>query len=160
MPPVARTALAASALLVLAACAAPEDRLAEPVTADAPAAAVAVPQERFAEALREAYGAMMQFEERAGSAEDAAFFADRLTAARSATLPAPLEAPTPELERARAALDRAMALRDRRPAQVATAQAAYDCWANDTAAGRTPTPVDCRQLLIDTLRDLSATAGG
>lgn len=110
----------------------------------------------FAEALQEAYGAMAAYEARAGEAEDAAFFQEKMTQAGTGAVPDPDPAPTPELERARAALMIELQDRSSLPGRTATAQAAYDCWARDAGRGSTPAPVDCQALFTDTMRDIRA----
>lgn len=109
-----------------------------------------------ARALQEAYGAMAAQEARAGSAEDVAFFQDRMAAAGSGVAPAPLAPSNADVAEARRALLRALERSAELPGKAATAQAAYDCWARDTERGTVPEPVDCRALLTDTLRDLIA----
>lgn len=165
MPAVLRMTACAAALLTLAACAGETGGApgtATPAaTAEAPAAAtpddlVAGQGLTFNAALAEAYATMATYEERAGDDGDAAFFRTKAVASASDPVPEPEPAPTGELERARAALMLSMNAREILPTRLATAQAAYDCWANDVRAGTGITPIDCQSLFRDTLRDIQA----
>ncbi|WP_152415429.1 hypothetical protein [Caenispirillum salinarum] len=162
--PLAR-ATAAALALGLAACAGetspPEGSVSPAAAAMAPQAVMAAPIVQgqgldFPAALAEAYATMAAYEDRAGDAGDAAFFRTKAMAAASTPVPEPESAPTGELERARAALMLSMSARDTLPEQLATAQAAYDCWANDVRVGTGITPIDCESLFRDTLRDIQA----
>lgn len=160
--PATAAALAAAALL--AACA-PDTASTNAVGTVSPAAdtAQAPPPTPpagtgpgFTEALIEAYGAMAQFESRAGTPEDAAFFRAKQQQVTAGTVPAPEPAPDATLQAARGDLVAALGYRDRMPIRVATAQAAYDCWANDAAAAADPVPVDCPRLFRDTIQEIAA----
>lgn len=128
-------------------------------TASAPAASTA-PQAAagpsFPEALIEAYGAMAQFEDRAGSPQDAVFFRNKQTLVATSALPEPEPAPTDTLAAARGDLMAALGYREAMPVRVATAQAAYDCWANDARSAAQPVPIDCPRLFRDTIEEIAA----
>lgn len=159
--------LAATAAIALLAACAPDTASTNAVgTATPPAsastrspaaAAPAAPGDpSFTEALAEAYGAMAQFEQRAGSTEDAAFFQTKQRQVTATAFPAPEPAPTRTLDRARGDLLKALDYRATMPVEVATAQAAYDCWANDARAEADPVPVDCPRLFRDTMQEIAA----
>ncbi|WP_404382043.1 hypothetical protein [Caenispirillum salinarum] len=158
-------ATAAALALGLAACAgettAPQATAGPAAAATGPQAGMSAPIVQgqgldFPAALAEAYATMASYEDRAGDAGDAAFFRTKAMAAASTPVPQPESAPTRELERARAALMLSMNARETLPEQLATAQAAYDCWANDVRVGTGITPIDCQALFRDTLRDIQA----
>ncbi|SOD96121.1 hypothetical protein [Caenispirillum bisanense] len=110
----------------------------------------------FPEALIEAYGAMAQFEDRAGSPQDAVFFRNKQTLVATSALPEPEPAPTDTLAAARGDLMAALGYREAMPVRVATAQAAYDCWANDARSAAQPVPIDCPRLFRDTIQEIAA----
>lgn len=162
MPSLPRLTACAIALATLAACAgqsggAPGTVTPTAATPAAPAAPADLVSDQgltFPAALAEAYTAIAAYEDEAGDDADAAFFRAKAEAAASASVPEPEPAPTGDLERARAALMLSMNARDSLPTRLATAQAAYDCWANDVRSTTGITPVDCESLFRDTLRDI------